>query len=125
MLDGRLPQASPDPDVIEIVLRDDFQREVDVPIGHEVPGPVPQRGGLLPLRHWFEGGEVHGPEAVLQVVGTIRMAGGFSTTPPAFASGAALESHPEAFIGTSYFVRLDGRRRRLRGVRRRHRGPGR
>ena len=30
--------------------------------------------------------------------------------PPSFASAAALESHPEAFIGTSYFVRLAGGR---------------
>ncbi len=40
----------------------------------------------------------------------MRIAGGFSTVPPSFASAAALESHPDAFIGTSYFVRLAGGR---------------
>ncbi|MET0903272.1 MAG: FtsX-like permease family protein [Acidimicrobiales bacterium] len=45
---------------------------------------------------------------MLEVVGTVRLAGGFSRTPPTFASEAALESHPDAFIGSSYFVSLEG-----------------
>ena len=111
VLEGRLPQASPDPDVIEIVLRDDFQRELDIPMGTTFPVQFLSEADYFKFDTLVtDGGEVHGPAAVLEVVGTIQMAGGYTTTPPSFASGAALESHPEAFIGTSYFVRLAGGR---------------
>ena len=79
VLEGRLPQASPDPEVIEIVLREDFQREVDVPIGTEFPVRFLAEEDYFRFDTGFEGGEVHGPEAVLEVVGTVRLAGGFST----------------------------------------------
>ena len=107
-LEGRLPGRSPDPDVIEIVLREDFQREIDVPMGAEFPVRFLSEADYFRFDTRFEGGEVHGPEAVRRVVGTVRMAGGDTTVPPTFASAAALESHPDAFIGTSYFVRLEG-----------------
>ena len=110
VLDGRLPRASPDPDIIEIVLREDFQREVNVPLGSTFPVQFLSEADYFRFDTGFEDGEVHGPRAVLQVVGTVRIAGGFSTVPPSFASAAALESHPDAFIGTSYFVRLAGGR---------------
>jgi len=110
VLDGRLPAASTDPDVIEIVLREDFQREFEVPLGARFPVQFLSEADYFRFDTGFEDGEVHGPRAVLEVVGTVRLAGGFTTVPPSFASEAALESHPEAFIGTSYFVRLDGGR---------------
>jgi hypothetical protein len=108
VLDGRLPRASADPDVIEVVLREDLQREIELPLGTEVPVQFLSEADYFRFDTGFEDGEVHGPEAVVRVVGTVRMAGGVSTVPPAFASRAALASHPDAFIGTSYFVRLDG-----------------
>ena len=108
VLDGRLPRASPDPDVIEIVLREDFQRDVEIPLGSRFPVQFLSEADYFRFDTGFEDGQVHGPHAVLEVVGTVRLAGGLSTVPPSFASAAALESHPEAFIGTSYFVRLDG-----------------
>jgi hypothetical protein len=107
VLDGRLPQASSDPEVIEIVLREDFQREFNLPLGSTFPVQFLSEADYFRFDSLVrDGGEVHGPTAVLEVVGTVRMAGGFSTVPPAFASGDALESHPEAFIGTSFFLRL-------------------
>ncbi|MET0902229.1 MAG: hypothetical protein ABWZ52_03225, partial [Acidimicrobiales bacterium] len=37
VLEGRLPRASADPEVIEVVLREDFAREIGVPIGMKFP----------------------------------------------------------------------------------------
>ena len=85
VLDGRLPRASPDPDVIEIVLREDFQREIDVPLGSQYPVQFLSEADYFRFDTGFEDGEVHGPTAVLEVVGTVRLAGGFSTVPPSFA----------------------------------------
>ena len=55
VLEGRLPQASPDPDVIEVVLARGLPARGRRPDGHRVPRPVPHRGGLLPLRHRVRG----------------------------------------------------------------------
>jgi hypothetical protein len=106
VLEGRLPEASPDPDVIEIVLRDDFQRQFHLPMGQEIPVKFLTQADYYRFDTGFQGGTVHGPEAVLRVVGTVRLAGAYSDIPPAFASKAALESHPEAFTSAAYFVRL-------------------
>jgi hypothetical protein len=107
VLEGRLPGASEDPDVIEIALRDDFQREFAVPIGTKVPVRFLSEGDLIRFDTGFEDGHVHGPEAVMEVVGTVRLAADYARTQPALASEAALESHPEAFIGTTFFVTLE------------------
>ena len=61
VLEGRLPHASPDPDVIEIVLREDFQREFDVPLGSEFPVQFLSEADYFRFDTGFEGGEVHGP----------------------------------------------------------------
>ncbi|MFL6206352.1 MAG: ABC transporter permease [Acidimicrobiales bacterium] len=108
VLEGRLPGASSDPQVIEIALRDDFQRQFHLPMGQEVPVRFLTQADYYRFDTGFEGGDVHGREAVLRVVGTVRMAGAYSDVPPAFASSAALDSHPDAFIGAAYFVRLAG-----------------
>ena len=51
--------------------------------GTEVPRPVPHRGGLLPLRHRVRGRRGRTvPTAVVEVVGTVRMAGGVHHHPP-------------------------------------------
>jgi putative ABC transport system permease protein len=106
VLEGRLPGAAADPEVIEIALRDDFQREFDVPLGIQLPVQFLSEGDLFRFDSGFEGGVVHGPTATLEVVGTVRLAGDAARTPPALASGAALTSHREAFVGTTWFARL-------------------
>ena len=81
-----------------------------MPLGSAFPVQFLSEADYFRFDSGFEDGKVHGPTAVVEVVGTVRMAGGFATVPPSFASEAALESHPDAFIGTSYFLRLvDGR----------------
>jgi hypothetical protein len=108
VLEGRMPRASTDPAVIEVALRDDFQREFAVRIGTRIPVQFLSEGDLFRFDTGFEGGEVHGPSAVIEVVGTVRLAGDAARTPPALASEAALASHPAAFVGTTFFVRLEG-----------------
>jgi hypothetical protein len=107
-LEGRLPRASTDPDIIEVVLGEELQREFDIPMGAEFPVRFLTEADYFRFDTGFEGGEPHGPEAVAKVVGAVRMAGGATNLPPTFASAAALRSHPEAFIGGVFFVRIEG-----------------
>jgi hypothetical protein len=108
LLDGRLPEASDDPDVIEVAVRDDFQREFDVRPGDEFDVQFLTEADYFSFDTGFEDGVVHGPEATVRVVGVIRLAGGTTTGPPGFASAAMLDSHPDAFVGWRFFVRLEG-----------------
>jgi hypothetical protein len=111
VLEGRLPGPAGG-DVIEVVLRDDFQREVGVPVGTEVPVRFLTQDDYFAFDTGFEGGSPHGPRLTLRVVGTVRLAGGVSTLPPAFADAAALRDHPDAFEpGAQWFVALDGGQR--------------
>ena len=57
------------------------------------------------------------PEAVLEVVGTVRLAGGFSRTPPTFASARRARVAPRRLHRHELLRQPGGRRRRLRGVR--------
>jgi hypothetical protein len=107
VLEGRLPGPATEPDVIEVALRDDFQREFGVPMGTEVPVRFLSEEDFFRFDTGFEDGEVHGPTAVIRVVGTVRLAGSTSG-PAAFASGEVLTSYPDAFIGSTYYVRLAG-----------------
>ncbi len=108
VLDGRPPGPSDEPDVIEITLREDFQRAFRIPLGTEVPVRFLTEDDYYRFDTGFEGGEPHGPQHRLRVVGTVRLAGSESTLPPAFASPEALAAHPDAFLGRSWFARLDG-----------------
>ncbi|MGH9084853.1 MAG: ABC transporter permease [Acidimicrobiales bacterium] len=106
LIEGRPPRAAGG-DVIEVVLREDFQQAFDVEMGTEVPVRFLTRADYFRFDSGFEGGSPHGPRRTLRVVGTARVAGGFSTTPPAFAGPDALRDHPSAFEpGASWFVRL-------------------
>ena len=108
VLEGRLPGGSGDPDVIEVALRDDFQRSFDVPMGTEIPVTFLTEDDYFRFDTGFEGGEPHGAELVVRVVGTFRMAGGTSTLPPGLAGPDALREHPDEFIGGTFFVGLEG-----------------
>ena len=110
VLEGRLPGASGDGDVIEIALRDDFQRSFDVPMGTEIPVRFLTEDDYFRFDTGFEGGAPHGAELVVRVVGTFRMAGGTSTVPPGLAGPDALRDHPDEFIGGIFFARLAGGR---------------
>lgn len=107
VLEGRLPVDDGDPDTVEIALRDDFQREFHVPIGTEVPVRFLSEADYYRFDTGFEGGEPHGPEMTLRVVGTIRLAGGASGASgvPGFAA-PDLVDRPDAMIGGSFYVRL-------------------
>ena len=107
LLDGRLP-GSATGGVIEIALREDFQRAFDIPLGTELPVRFLDQADYFRFDTGFEGGAPHGPPGTFRVVGTVRLAGGSSTVPPAFAGPEALSEHPDAFLGWSYFVRLRG-----------------
>ena len=104
---GRLPGPSSDPDVIEVVLGEELQREFQIPIGTTFPVQFLTEADYFRFDSGFEGGQPHGGTATLEVVGSVRMAGGATDLPPTFASAAALESHPDAFIGGVYYVRLE------------------
>jgi hypothetical protein len=107
VIEGRLPRAA-EGDVIEVVLREDFQQAFDVEMGTEVPVRFLTREDYFRFDSGFEGGAPHGPRRTIRVVGTARMAGGFSTVPPAFAGPDALRDHPSAFEpGATWFVRLE------------------
>ncbi len=110
ILEGRLPGSSGDPDVIEVALRDDFQRSFEVPMGTEIPVRFLTEDDYFRFDTGFEGGAPHGAELVVRVVGTFRLAGGTSALPPGLAGPEALEEHPGAFIGGTFFVRLEGGR---------------
>lgn len=105
VLDGRPPGAAEE-GVLEVALRDDFQREFDIELGTELPVRFLSEDDYFRFDTGFEGGDVHGPELVLRVVGTVRLAGGTSSLPPAFASAEGLRAHRDAFIASSWFVRL-------------------
>ena len=107
VLEGRLPRDSGDPEVIEIAVRDDFQREVAVPIGTELRVQFLSLDDYYSFDTGFEDGVVHGPSATVRIVGTIRLAGGTTSGPPGFASASMLETLPEAFIGWRFFVQLE------------------
>lgn len=109
-IDGRLPGDSGDPAVVEIAVRDDFQRAFDVPLGTDIPVRFLTEADYFRFDTGFEGGSPHGAELVVRIVGTYRMAGGTETLPPAVAGPAFLEEHPDAFVGSAFFVRLDGGR---------------
>ncbi len=110
VLEGRLPGASGEGDVIEIALRDDLQRSFDVPMGTEIPVRFLTEDDYFRFDTGFEGGAPHGAELVVRVVGTFRMAGGTSTVPPGLAGPDALRDHPDEFIGGIFFARLAGGR---------------
>lgn len=106
VLDGRLPAAAED-DVIEVALRDDFQREFEVPLGTEFSVRFLTLDDYFRFDTGFRGGQPNGPNLRIRVVGTIRVPDDSRTVPPAFAGPAALRDHPEAFEpGASWFVRL-------------------
>lgn len=106
VLDGRLPRPTDD-DVIEIALRDDFQREVGVELGTEIGARFLTEADYFRFDTGFEGGRPNGPERTLRVVGTVRVAGGYATMPPAFASPDALDRHADAFgPAATFFVTL-------------------
>ncbi|MEQ1788127.1 MAG: hypothetical protein ABL966_13820, partial [Acidimicrobiales bacterium] len=94
VIEGRLPDATAEPGIIEVVLREDFQREVGLPIGTDLAVQFLSEADYFRFDTGFEGGQPHGPRAVVRVVGTVRLAGGFTTLPPALAGAAALDSHP-------------------------------
>jgi hypothetical protein len=108
LIEGHLPGASGDPDVIEVALRDDFQRAFAVPMGTEVPVQFLTEADYFRFDTGFEGGTPNGAELVVRVVGTFRMAGGTGTVPPGLAGPEALDEHPEVFVGSTFFVRLEG-----------------
>ena len=107
VLEGRLPRPNPDPDVIEVAVRDDFQREFDVHPGAEFAVQFLTEDDYFRFDTGFVDGVVHGPKAKVVVVGVIRLAGGSTGGPPGFASAAALESHPDAWVGWRFFVQLE------------------
>lgn len=111
VLEGRLPRPTGG-DVVEVALRDDFQREVGVPLGTEATATFLTQADYFRFDTGFEGGSPNGPELTVRVVGTVRLGGGYSTLPPAFTAPEVLGEHPDAFeIGASFFVRLkDGAR---------------
>jgi hypothetical protein len=111
VLAGRMPAAA-EGDVIEVALREDFQRAVDVALGTEIPVRFLTEDDYFRFDTGFLGGQPHGPGLTIRVVATIRVAGGISTVPPAFAAPEALRDHPEAFaLGDRWFARLvDGSR---------------
>jgi putative ABC transport system permease protein len=105
VLDGRLPGAATG-DRMEIALHDDFQRAVGIELGAEIPVRFLTEADYFRFDTGFEGGDVHGAELVLEVVGIVRAAGGSSRGSPAIASPEALRAHADSFIGSSWFVRL-------------------
>jgi hypothetical protein len=117
VLEGRLPAAA-DGDVIEVALRDDFQREFHVAMGTELTARFLTQDDYFRFDSGFAGGHPNGPTLTIRVVGTVRVAGGSTTLPPGFASPAALRDHPEAFgPGATWFVRLDGGQRSFEAFR--------
>ena len=107
-LEGRLPAPAED-DVIEVALREDFQRAFDVALGTEVPVRFLTLDDYFRFDTGFLGGRPNGPSLRIRVVGTIRLADDSRTVPPAFAAPDALRAHPDAFEpGASWFVRLAG-----------------
>jgi hypothetical protein len=111
VLEGRMPRAA-EPGVIEVALREDFQDAFDIAMGTEVAVRFLTLADYFRFDTGFQGGSPHGPRLTIRVVGTIRMAGGSTTLPPAFAGPDALDAHPDAFEpGAAWFVRLsDGER---------------
>lgn len=111
LVEGRLP-ASTGGDVVEIVLRDDFQRETGVTVGTDLPARFLTQADYFSFDTGFAGGEPHGPSLVLRVVGVVRLPGGSASMPPTLAARDALREHPAAFEpGVLWFVRLmDGAR---------------
>ena len=108
VLEGRLPRAA-DGDVIEVALREDFQQAFQLSIGTELGVRFLTQADYFRFDSGFQGGAPHGPRTTIRVVGTVRMAGGVSTLPPAFAGPDALRDHPDAFEpGAAWFVRLAG-----------------
>ena len=107
-IEGELPGDSGDPGVIEIAVRDDFQRAFGIPIGTEGQVRFLTEADYFRFDTGFEGGSPHGEELVVRIVGSYRMAGGTETMPPAIAGPTALDDHPEVFIGSAFFVELDG-----------------
>ena len=100
VLEGRLPQASPDPDVIEIVLARGLPARGRRADRHGVPRPVPHRGGLLPLRHGLRGRR--GPRPRGGARGGRHRAPGRRLLDGRRRPSRArprFESHPDAFIG--------------------------
>jgi len=110
VLEGRLPRDDGDPATAEIALRDDFQREVHLPLGTEIPVRFLSEADYFRFDTGFTGGHANGPEMTLRVVGTVRLAGGFGSVPPGLG-GPDLLQEPDLAIGGAYFVRLqDGQR---------------
>lgn len=108
VLEGRMPESATG-DIVEVAVRDDFQREASVEVGTEVPATFLTRADYHRFDTGFEGGAPNGPTLTLRVVGVVRVAGGSSTMPPAFAAREALRDHPEAFEPSAvWFVRLSG-----------------
>lgn len=106
LVEGRLP-ASTGGDIVEIVLRDDFQRETGVTVGTDLPARFLTQADYFSFDTGFAGGEPHGPSLVLRVVGVVRLPGGSATMPPTFAAADALREHAAAFEpGSLWFVRL-------------------
>lgn len=107
VLDGRRPAAAAEDDVIEVALRDDFQRAFAVPLGTEFPVRFLTLDDYFRFDTGFTGGQPNGPRLRIRVVGTIRVPDDSRTVPPAFAGPEALRDHPGAFEpGASWFVRL-------------------
>lgn len=106
VLDGRLP-ARAEGDVIEVALREDFQRVFHIALGTEVTVRFLTLADYFRFDTGFAGGQPNGPRLRIRIVGTIRMADDSRTVPPAFAAPEALLDHPDAFEpGASWFVRL-------------------
>ena len=106
VLDGRMP-ASTTGDVVEIALRDDFQRETGVAVGTKVSARFLTKADYFSFDSGFAGGRPNGPLLTLHVVGVVRAPGSLSSAPPTFAAPAALRDHPQAFEpGAMWFVRL-------------------
>lgn len=111
VLEGRLPKRAAG-DVIEVVLRDDFQRETGVEVGTEVRATFLTRADYYRFDSGFEGGAPNGPSLTIRVVGVVRLPGSLNSMPPTMAAPEVLRDHPDAFEpGAVWFVRLaDGAR---------------